>query len=116
MEDILYFLVTISSLTQLKAVYVPLVCQRPYTTTNCNQDASHSIYWADRDLQEPEDLEREPLRHYNADGKTLLMLGKVTFEEHVNICEIYRKGDIIIIHIYKTLMALFRIKAANFVW
>ena len=37
--------------------------------------------------------------------KPFLMLGKVTFDAHVNILERYWKGGII--HIYKTLMALF---------
>ena len=45
------------------------------------------------------DLEREPLRHCEGDGKVtftrpFLMLGKVTFDEQVNVLERYCKGDI----------------------
>ena len=48
-------------------------------------------------------------RYWKGDGnvtftKPFLMLGKVTFDEHVNVLEIYCKGCII--HIYKALMAL----------
>ena len=44
-------------------------------------------------------LEREPLRYFKYDGKVtctrhFLMLGKVTFDEHVNVLERYCKGDI----------------------
>ena len=45
------------------------------------------------------DLEREPLRHCKGDEKVtftrlFLMLGKVTFNEQVNVLERYCKGDI----------------------
>ena len=44
-------------------------------------------------------LEREPLRYFKCDGKViftrpLLMLGKVTFDDHVNALERFWKGDI----------------------
>ena len=56
------------------------------------------------------DLEREPLRYCKCDGKVtftrpFLMLGKVTFNERVNVLERYCKGDLSIT--FKTLMALF---------
>ena len=45
------------------------------------------------------DLEREPLRYWKGDGKVtftkpFLMLGKVTFDKHVNAMERYCKGGI----------------------
>ena len=45
------------------------------------------------------DLEREPLRYCKCDGKVtftrpFLMLGKVTFDERVNVFEKYCKGDL----------------------
>ena len=45
------------------------------------------------------DLGREPLRYWKGDGnvtftKPFLMLGKVTFDAHVNILERYGKGGI----------------------
>ena len=45
------------------------------------------------------DLVREPLRHCEGDGKVtfirpFLMLGKVTFDEQVNVMERYCKGDV----------------------
>ena len=45
------------------------------------------------------DLEREPLRHREGDGKVTftkpyLMLGKVTFDEQVNALKRYCKGDV----------------------
>ena len=44
-------------------------------------------------------LEREPLRYCEGDGKVtftrpFLLLGKVTFDEQVNVLERYCKGDI----------------------
>ena len=44
-------------------------------------------------------LEREPLRYCKCDGKVIftrpfLILGKVTFDHHVNALERYWKGDI----------------------
>ena len=45
------------------------------------------------------DLEREPLRYWKCDGKVtftkpFLILGKVTFDEHVNVLKRYCKGGI----------------------
>ena len=45
------------------------------------------------------DLEREPLRHCEGDGKVtftrpFLRLGKVTFGEQVNVLERYCKGGV----------------------
>ena len=45
------------------------------------------------------DLEREPLSHCECVGKVtftrpFLILGKVTFEEQVNVLERYCKGDV----------------------
>ena len=45
------------------------------------------------------DLEREPLRYWKGDGKVtfiepFLMLGKVTYDKHVNVSERYCKGGI----------------------
>ena len=44
-------------------------------------------------------LEREPLRHFEGDEKVtftifVLMFGKVTFDEQVNVLERYCKGDV----------------------
>ena len=52
-------------------------------------------------------MEREPLRHCECDKMVtftipFLMLGKVTFDEQVNLLERYCKGDVL-----QTLMALF---------
>ena len=57
------------------------------------------------------DLESEPLRYGKGGGKVtftrpFLMLGKVTFNEQVNVLQRYCKGDIS----YKTIMALSKIK------
>ena len=45
------------------------------------------------------DLEREPLRYWKGNGKItftkpFLILGKVTFDKHVNVLERYCKGGI----------------------
>ena len=45
------------------------------------------------------DFKREPLRHFEGDGKVIytrpfLILGKVTFDEQVNVLERYCKGDV----------------------
>ena len=52
-----------------------------------------------RSLRTFNGLERELLRYCKCDGKVtftilFLMLGKVTFDEHVNVLEGYCKGDI----------------------
>ena len=56
-------------------------------------------------------LETEPSTYCKCDLKVIftrpfLMLGKVTFDEHVNALEWCWKGDIIM-HIYNILMAVF---------
>ena len=45
------------------------------------------------------DLETKPLRHCEGDGKVtfprpFLMLGKVTFDEELNVMERYCRGDV----------------------
>ena len=47
-------------------------------------------------------LEREPLRYCKCDGdvtftRPFLILGKVTFDEHVNALEMYWKSDILLL-------------------
>ena len=44
-------------------------------------------------------MERSPLQYLSC-----MVLGKVTFNEHVNALDMYWKDDI---HVYQTLMALF---------
>ena len=44
-------------------------------------------------------MERSPLQYLSC-----MVLGKVTFNEHVNALEMYCKGDI---RVYQTLIALF---------
>ena len=53
-----------------------------------------------REKRTSKDLVREPLRYWKGDGnvtftKPFLMLGKVTFDAHVNILERYCKGGIL---------------------
>ena len=46
-----------------------------------------------------EGLEREPLKYCKGDGKKTFtapfpMFGKVTFDERINVLEMYSKGDV----------------------
>ena len=68
---------------------------------SCCGRISHFQFFSVRKktFKELKDLEREPLRYCKGDGKVtftrpFLTLGKVNFDEHVNVLERYSKGDI----------------------
>ena len=68
-------------------------------------------------FNELNDLEKEPLRYWKGDGKVtfigpFLMLGKVTFDEQVNVLERYCKGDIVCTHFQNLNSSLYKIKGS----
>ena len=87
---------------QVKLLELPSVV-RAYTTTKKHYDlhgGSYSNVTSEmKKIYLLKDLEREPLRYWKGNGKMtftkpFLILGKVTFDKHVNVLERYCKCGI----------------------